>query len=169
MKNKPEITISHAGFHVFNMNTMVEFFKSVYGLSVTDRGVLEDRGEISFLGADPRDHHQLVLYSGRTSKQGVHYNHVSFRVTHLSRLRSIHSKLLKYKGIKNIKTINHGLAWSVYCSDPEGNRTEAFVESPWYVAQPYEANLDLIFPPIHIVNTILILDDLIVNVGSITI
>jgi len=143
MPSKPEITISHAGFHVFDMGTMVEFFKTVYGLSVTDRGVLGKRGEITFLGSDPRDHHQLVLYSGRTSKTGIHYNHVSFRVNKLKRLRLIHSKLLSYEGITNIKTINHGLAWSVYCSDPEGNRTEAFVESPWYVAQPYEAELDL--------------------------
>ena len=143
MKKEPEITISHAGFHVFDMNSMVKFFQSVYDLSITDRGILEKRGEITFLGSDPRDHHQLVLYSGRTSKQGVHYNHVSFRVAHLSRLRSIHSKLKRYEGITNIKTINHGVAWSVYCSDPEGNRTEAFVESPWYVAQPYETDLDL--------------------------
>jgi catechol-2,3-dioxygenase len=143
MSPEPEITISHAGFHVFDMDTMVNFFKTVYDLSVTDRGVMGERGEITFLGCDPRDHHQLVLYSGRTSKSGVHYNHVSFRVNQLERLRLIHSKLLSYGGITNIKTINHGLAWSVYCSDPEGNRTEAFVESPWYVAQPYEAELNL--------------------------
>ena len=143
MRTEPEITISHAGFHVFDMNKMVEFFQSVYDLSVTDRGILGERGEITFLGSDPRDHHQLVLYSGRTSKTGVHYNHVSFRVGQLKKLRLIHSKLLSYKGITNIKTINHGLAWSVYCADPEGNRTEAFVETPWYVSQPYEADLDL--------------------------
>lgn len=143
MPFEPEITISHAGFHVFDMDVMVNFFKTIYGLSVTDRGVLGKRGEITFLGADPRDHHQLVLYSGRTSKTGVHYNHVSFRVNNLNRLRLIHSKLLNYEGITNIKTINHGVAWSVYCSDPEGNRTEAFVESPWYISQPYEVELDL--------------------------
>ena len=143
MKKEPEITISHAGFHVFDMSKMVKFFELVYNLSVTDRGILGERGEITFLGSDPRDHHQLVLYSGRSSKTGVHHNHVSFRVGKLETLRTIHAKLIAYKGITNIKTINHGVAWSVYCSDPEGNRTEAFVETPWYVSQPYEDSLDL--------------------------
>ena len=117
MSPNPEITISHAGFHVFDMDNMVDFFKTVFGLSVTDRGFMGERGEITFLGSDPRDHHQLVLYSGRTSKTGVHYNHVSFRVNQLTRLRLIYSKLLGYEGISDIKLINHGLAWSVYCSD----------------------------------------------------
>lgn len=153
MNYEPEITISHAGFHVFDMDVMVEFFSSVYGLNITDRGVLEGRGEITFLGSDPRDHHQLVLYSGRTSQQGVHYNHVSFRVNKLKKLRSIYSKLTHYENIKDIKTIDHGVAWSIYCSDPEGNRTEAFVESPWYVAQPYEAKLDLTLSDEDILNT----------------
>ena len=38
----------------------------------------------------------------------------------------------------------HGNAWSVYFSDPEGNRIEMFCDTPWYVPQPlgYEIDLD---------------------------
>ena len=144
MSSKPSIRLSHAGFHVFDMDRMVEFFTAVYGLRVTDRGRLAERGEIAFLGADPRDHHQLVLYEGRTARDGVHHNHVSFEVGGLDRLREIRRALVDYPGVTNVVTVNHGVAWSVYCNDPEGNRTEAFVDTPWHVDQPYFSDdLDL--------------------------
>ena len=144
MTERPSIRLSHAGFHVFDMDRMVDFFTSVYGLRVTDRGSLPGRGEITFLGADPGDHHQLVLYQGRTARDGVHHNHVSFEVTGLDRLRQIRRALADRPDVSNLLTVNHGVAWSVYCDDPEGNRTEAFVDTPWHVAQPYYSDeLDL--------------------------
>ena len=144
MNDRPRVRLSHAGFHVFDMEQMVAFFTAVYGLEVTDRGVLGGRGEIAFLGADPRDHHQLVLYEGRTARDGVHHNHVSFEVADLDRLREIHRALQAWPGVSNVLVVNHGIAWSVYCDDPEGNRTEAFVDTPWHVAQPYYSDrLDL--------------------------
>ena len=144
MGSKPSIRLNHAGFHVFDIERMVDFFTSVYGLHVTDRGIAGETGEIVFLCADPRDHHQLVLYEGRTSREGVHYNHMSFEVNDLDRLREIHRALQDYPGVTGIHTMNHGVSWAVYCHDPEGNRTEAFVDTPWYVNQPYYAdNLDL--------------------------
>ena len=144
MTPRPTVRLSHAGFHVFDLDRMVDFFTSVYGFRVTDRGTLEGRGEIAFLGADPRDHHQLVLYQGRTARDGVHHNHVSFEVNDLDRLREIRRTLEEWPGVTNVLTVNHGVAWSVYCDDPEGNRTEAFVDTPWHVAQPYFSDeLDL--------------------------
>ncbi len=144
MTGTPPISIGHAGFHVFDMDRMVDFFTTVYGFQVTDHGHVEGRGEVTFLGADPRDHHQLVLYEGRTATdQVVHHNHVSFRVDSLDRLRMIHAALQAYPGVTRIGPICHGNAWSVYAHDPEGNRTEAFVDTPWYVAQPCGVALDL--------------------------
>ncbi len=125
MTGTPSISISHAGFHVFDMDRMVDFFTTVYGFQVTDRGHIEGRGEVTFLGADPRDHHQLVLYEGRTATDDVvHHNHVSFRVDSLDRLRKIHARLQAYPGVTRIGPVCHGNAWSVYAYDPEGNRTE---------------------------------------------
>jgi catechol 2,3-dioxygenase len=34
-------------------------------------------------------------------------------------------------------------AWSVYFSDPEGNRIEMFRDTPWYVPQPPGFEIDL--------------------------
>ena len=39
--------------------------------------------------------------------------------------------------------VNHGNAWSLYCHDPEGNRIEMFLDSPFYVRQPCIDKLDL--------------------------
>lgn len=145
METKPAVSISHAGFHVFDMDAMVTFFGEIYGLHIVDSGAFGETEQITFLSADPRDHHQLVLYSGRkdVGEGGVHHNHVSFRADSLERLRDIHRKLTEWPGVTRIAPVNHGNAWSVYCFDPEGNRTEVFVDTPWYVAQPFGEALDL--------------------------
>ena len=44
----PSLSISHAGFHVFDMEKMVKFFTEVYGLHVTDRGVMGSGARASF-------------------------------------------------------------------------------------------------------------------------
>ena len=141
----PPIALSHAGFHVFDMDRMIDFFTTVYGLEVSDRGVIEGRGEVCFLAAGPDDHHQLVLYEGRTTPADgpVHHNHVSFRVDSMDRLRRIHAALVAYPGVSRITPITHGNTWSVYAHDPEGNRTEAFVDTPWFVDQPFGVPYDI--------------------------
>ena len=144
MPTVPALSISHAGFHVFDMDAMVRFFTEVYGFRVVDSGPYGDLENITFMSADPKDHHQLVLYSGRKGGADVvHYNHISFRADSLQRLRDIFGKLQSWPGVTRIQPINHGVAWSVYCRDPEGNRTEVFVDTPWYVAQPFGEPLDL--------------------------
>lgn len=140
----PPISLSHAGFHVFDMAAMVDFFTSVYGLAVSDRGRMEGRGEIVFLAADRADHHQLVLYEGRNAGAGaVHHNHVAFRVDSLARLRRIHAALEAWPEVTRVAPVTHGITWSVYAHDPEGNRTEAFVDTPWFVDQPFAEPFDI--------------------------
>ena len=39
--------------------------------------------------------------------------------------------------------INHGNAWSLYFLDPEGNRVEVYIDSPWHVPQPHGDELHL--------------------------
>ena len=144
MPATPPISLSHAGFHVFDMDAMVDFFISVYGLRVTDHGHIEGRGAVTFLAAGPADHHQLVLYEGRTAdRNAVHHNHVSFRLDSLDRLRAIHAALEAWPGVSRIAPITHGITWSVYAHDPEGNRTEAFVDTPWYIDQPFGVPFDI--------------------------
>jgi catechol-2,3-dioxygenase len=37
----------------------------------------------------------------------------------------------------------HGNAVSIYFRDPEGNRLEVFMDSPWYCEQPLREAIDL--------------------------
>ena len=48
--------------------------------------------------------------------------------------------------MQKLETRDHGNAWSIYFSDPEGNRMEVYMPSPWYVAQPFGEPLDLTQP-----------------------
>ena len=38
---------------------------------------------------------------------------------------------------------NHGISWSIYCHDRDGNNIELFVDTEWYFPQPFLVPLDL--------------------------
>ena len=125
---------------------MEDFYTRVMGFTVTDRGVLEtDAGPLSlvFLSRDPREHHQIVLASGRPAKLEFNaINQISFRVPDLAALRDMHRRL-QGEAVTHVAPIWHGNALSVYFRDPEGNRLEVFLDTPWYVPQPHGHPLDL--------------------------
>ena len=143
MTTVPHLAFSHLGFHVYDLARMEDFYTRVLGFAVTDRGV--GRGaDLVFLSRDPREHHQIVLASGRTGDPGERtLNQISFRLGSLADLRAMHDRVGAEPEVGDINPINHGTAWSVYFRDPEGNRIELFVDSPWYVSQPVIDPLDL--------------------------
>ena len=61
------LSLSHMGINCFDLPTMLAFYTGVLGMTVTDRGTLPAPlgAELVFLTTDPREHHQLVLVSGR--------------------------------------------------------------------------------------------------------
>ena len=86
--------------------------------------------------ADPTEHHQLVLASGRPEQIGFNViNQISFRVNNLSDLRALHQSMQEH-GATDVQPVTHGNAVSIYFRDPEGNRLEVFFDTPWYVDQP---------------------------------
>ena len=50
------------------------------------------------------------------------------------------------RGLHDLRSTDHGNAWSIYFLDPEGNRIEVYAPSPWYVSQPCQAPLDIALP-----------------------
>lgn len=99
--------------------------------------------QLVFLSRDPREHHQLVLASGRPANPGFNVvNQISFRVPDLGALRRFHDRLLA-EGASEMHPVTHGNAISVYCRDPEGNRLELFMDTPWYCDQPLRETIDL--------------------------
>jgi hypothetical protein len=96
-----------------------------------------------FLSRDARDHHQIVLAAGRPSGAGFNpINQISFRMADFAGLREMHRRL-EEEAVKELAPVSHGNALSVYFKDPEGNRIELFVDTPWYVEQPVRVPLDM--------------------------
>ncbi|HEY1796346.1 MAG TPA: VOC family protein [Stellaceae bacterium] len=133
--------LSHVGLYVRDVPKMIDFYTNVLGFVVSDGA--ED-GRITFLSRNPSDHHQVVLVKGRQTDDEIPMvQQVSFNVETLANVRKAYRKV-KAAECKVIDPRCHGTAWSVYFSDPEGNRIEMFCDTPWYVPQPlgYEIDLD---------------------------
>ena len=139
----PPLSFSHFGFFVRDLERMVDFYTRVLGFAVSDRGELGAMS-LAFLTRDPRDHHQIVLVSGRPNEPGFNpINQISFRMESFSGLREMHRLLQQEKGVSEISPVSHGNALSVYFRDPEANRIELFVDTPWYVVQPMRIPMDM--------------------------
>ena len=137
------ITFSHVGLYVTDLDRMVDFYTRFLGFVVSDRGGFTDGGKIVFLTRDANEHHQLVLVTGRPADLPFNVvNQISFRVDSLRTLRQLHAAL-NNEPVTDIRPVSHGNALSVYFLDPEGNRIELLIDTPWYVPQPVRISVDL--------------------------
>ena len=143
---RPTLSFSHLGIYAADLAVMEGFYTRVLGFTVTDRGELPSpRGAVKlvFLSRDPREHHQIVLAGGRPARLPFNpINQISFRMDDLAGLRQMHTRLLA-ESVAEIAPVSHGNALSVYFLDPEGNRVELFIDTPWYVDQPLRIPLDM--------------------------
>ena len=138
----PEFTFGHLGLYVTDVEKMVEFYTRVLGFTVSDRGPIRDF-ELVFLSRNPDEHHQIALATGRPRDATfTTINQISLRLAGLEDLKSVHKELLA-EGVGDLRIVSHGNAWSIYFPDPEGNRIEFYVPTPWYTPQPYAEPLDL--------------------------
>ncbi|HEV8144059.1 MAG TPA: VOC family protein [Methylomirabilota bacterium] len=145
MGKRPVLTFSHVGIWVTDLEAMREFYADVLGFVMTDRGPIGDT-ELVFLSQSPGDHHQLVLAKGRPHDVAfTTVNQISYKLDSLETLKAMHAEIVK-KPVKDLVQISHGNAWSIYFKDPEGNRIELFVDTPWYTPQPCREPLDLTQP-----------------------
>ncbi len=147
MPSSPPVAFSHFGIYVTDIARMEDFYTRVVGLLVSDRGRLSPDGpDLVFLSRDPDEHHQMVLAGGRPP--GVDYNvvnQISFKLPTLTDLKAMHARA-RDEGIKQFRVVTHGNAWSVYFPDPEGNRVEVFVDTPWHTPQPVAEPFDIEAP-----------------------
>ncbi len=146
MTKPPGLSFSHLGLCARNLPLMEEFYVNVLGFFVTDRGYLDTpRGPVDliFLSRDPDEHHQIVLASGRPEKLDFNtINQISLRADSLATLQGFHRTMMA-RGTPNLYAVTHGNALSIYFPDPEGNRLELFIDTPWYVNQPMRVEIDL--------------------------
>ncbi len=140
MSELPRWTMSHIGLHVTDIEAVAAFYTDVLGFQVTDRGAFRD-SELLFLSRNPSDHHQIVLVPGRPAGSYNVVNQISLKLGGVAELRQYYEHLVAC-GADDIDPVDHGNAWSVYFRDPEGNRLEVFIDTPYYVVQPQREALD---------------------------
>ena len=146
MTQPVSISFSHVGLYVTDLDRMVGFYTRFLGFVVSDRGKSGGGGELVFLTRDANEHHQLVLATGRPADLPFNVvNQSSFRVDSLRTLRQLHAAL-KNEPVTDLRPVSHGNAVSVYFLDPEGNRIELLIDTPWYVPQPMRFPVDLSLP-----------------------
>jgi len=144
--NRPALSFSHFGFFVRDLERMADFYSRVLGFTISDRGDL-GKTKLVFLTRDPREHHQIVLASGRPEDLPFNsINQISFRMENFAGLREMYRVIQSEKGVSEIAPVSHGNALSVYFRDPEGNRVELFIDTPWYVEQPLRIPMDMSLP-----------------------
>jgi catechol-2,3-dioxygenase len=146
MTTSPPVSFSHFGIYVTDLARMEDFYTRVLGLLVSDRGQVPGGSDLVFLSRDPDEHHQIVLATGRPP--GVEFNvvnQISFKLPTLADLKAMHARA-RDEGTKQFRIVTHGNAWSVYFADPEGNRVEVFVDTPWHTPQPVVEPFDIEAP-----------------------
>lgn len=131
MDQAPRMAFSHIGLFVADMTTMVSFYTAVLGFSITDQAQIRG-ANVVFLSRNPDEHHQIVLVPGRSPQSPSTINQISFRVVSFTELRRLHAQLIVVEAT-GLNPTNHGGSWSLYFLDPEGNRIELFVQTPWYM------------------------------------
>jgi len=140
---KNSLSFSHMGFYVRDLERMARFYKEVMCFFETDRG---DLGPVQlvFLSRDPSEHHQIVLASGRpTDLPFSVINQISLRVPDLATLRAVRDRVRADPDVTELLCATHGNAVSIYFRDPEGNRLEVFLDTPWYCEQPLRETINL--------------------------
>lgn len=135
------LQFSHMGLYVTDLPKMARFYKEALRFTQTDFGDLGTT-QLVFLSRDPSEHHQIVLATGRPADMPFNVvNQISFRVPDLATLRRFHQRLVAH-GASDVHPVTHGNAVSIYCRDPEGNRLELFMDTPWYCDQPLREPID---------------------------
>ncbi len=140
---RPAARLSHLGLRVRDLPRMLEFYASVLGLTVSDRGVSARRGqEMAFLTGDPAVHHQLALVAVPDEGAALpKLEHLAFEVGSLADLRAVRDRAMAAGA--GIRSSNHGNAWAIYFRDPEGTAVEVFAPAPFPMQQPYGQPFDL--------------------------
>jgi catechol 2,3-dioxygenase-like lactoylglutathione lyase family enzyme len=137
--------LGHVGVWVTDLDNMVAFYERVLGLIETDRGLNRTGHKIVFMTSSREEHHQLVLVEGRDPGNPSTVNQLSFRLGNLDELRAYVQFIDALGGLDPMQ-VTHGNAWSIYFSDPEGNRIELYCGTPWYASQPFMVSMDLTAP-----------------------
>lgn len=145
-QNVPALVFSHFGVFCQDVAALEDFYTRVMGFAVSDCGHVHAgpvEFDMSFMTRRPWEHHQLVIAGGRPKELPSTVNQIGFLAPDLAELRRMKARLECEPGVTGIEAADHGIAWTLYFVDPQGNRISASVNTGWYVPQPAYWPLDL--------------------------
>jgi catechol-2,3-dioxygenase len=149
MQKRTGLSFSHIGIFVNDLQKMADFYSQVLDFTITDRGHLQGPNgpiELVFTSRDPDVHHQIVLVSGRPEHIDFNVvNQISMTADSVETLQAFHRRL-QTADVSEVSPVTHGNALSVYFRDPEGNRIELYIDTPWYVSQPMRVAMPIELP-----------------------
>jgi catechol 2,3-dioxygenase len=140
----PALMFSHFGVNVDDADKLEDFYTRVLGFCVSDHGLIRgDKDRIIFMTRRPREHHQFVLAGGRPATHAPTVGETGFKAPDLDALRQTRAAVEAEPEVSDIIAVDHGISWTLYFRDPEGNRCAVTVETGHYVPQPAAWPLDL--------------------------
>lgn len=140
----PALMFSHFGMNCADADRLEDFYTRVLGFCVSDEGLIRnDTDRIIFMTRRPREHHQFVLAGGRPAKFASTMGETGFKAPDLDALRMTKQAVAAEADVSDIVAVDHGISWTLYFRDPEGNRCSVSVETGHYVPQPAAWPLDL--------------------------
>jgi catechol-2,3-dioxygenase len=140
----PALMFSHFGVNCDDADKLEDFYTRVLGFCVSDHGLIRnDTDRIIFMTRRPREHHQFVLAGGRPARFASTVGETGFKAPDLAALRHAKAAVEAEAEAGDVVAIDHGISWTLYFRDPEGNRCAISVETGHYVPQPAAWPLDL--------------------------
>jgi len=149
-----KLEFSHCGIFVTSVERAVQFYTTYLGFIVTDRGPIAN-GEFAFLTRSADEHHQLAIGSGRLPGTAGTVQQISFRVDDLATLKRLYARVKQAGDLVTLEgptlgPLAHGDSISVYFGDPDNNRLELFIDTPWHIPQPIRVPWDITAPDAQI-------------------
>ncbi|MCC7435393.1 MAG: VOC family protein [Methanoregulaceae archaeon] len=119
------LKLGHVHLKVSELDRSAKFYASVFGLHVEER--LEG---FAFL-SDGHVHHSIALqelgpFPVRPQPHAIGLYHVAFEVESDDAFREFEDHLTGM-GIR-FQSVDHGISWAAYFSDPDGNGLEVYVD-----------------------------------------
>lgn len=145
-----KLEFSHCGIFVEDVQRSVDFYTRYLGFVVTDRGKIAT-GEFAFITRSASEHHQIAIGSGRAPGTPNTVQQISFRVDSLDTLKRLYARVRQAGNLVTLEgptlgPLAHGDSISVYFGDPDNNRIELFIDTPWHIPQPIRVAWDPLLP-----------------------
>lgn len=120
----PRVIRTHISLFVSDMNASSEWYKNVLGMEITAVGE-----QWIMMGFGQKHHDIALIKADHAIPGGKELQHYGFEIEGDENvLRRLYGMLLE-KGVKIIKTTDHGVGRGLYFEDPDGHRLEFFLET----------------------------------------